>query len=400
MKNALFIMKTKKGKPILVKVLVVTILVFLANIGGLIYLGRNSFDIEAGFTGNSIKNIVSESNEKISLPARILFIGQWVFLGLLLLFAGYRDSRLRGQEIENIRINPSKEQTDLDKLYNILKDKKQLKIKNISELFHVENDVAIEWAKILESGDLVVIDYPMLGGAVVNYNENRMKEGNNLSEKNELNEKGLKGNEDNQVTEGKKVDEKKKNKKSKGLVLILFLITLGLAGYPLYWMINNNWNLKIIRTDIPAFVLSLLFLLSFFIFLIALKGFMFKKKKVEIKEIDNKDKQDNKKKDLNIEKKVEFKGGDKNHRGIFIFLLFLISLGLSIYPAFWLINNNWNFIGLRYNMIALIVSALFVLSVFLFLIDLIKFMFQKKKIKHEIKKNIDKRKKVKSKKKK
>ena len=373
-----------------IKVLVVIIIIFLANIGGLIYLGWDSLDIEAGFTGNSIKHIASGSNEKMNIPVRILFIGQWVALGLLLLFAGYRDKKMGSQkvELESIKINPSKEQTDLDKLYNILKERKQLKIKNISELFHVNKDIAMEWAKILESGDLVVIDYPMLGGAVVNYNDERDKENDDMnSEKDESNEKRLRDNEEKEIIERKKTEEIKKGKKNKKLILILlFLITVGLAGYPLYWLMNNRWDLGIIRADMFAFVLSLLFLLSFVIFLIALMRFMFRKKKAEVKEVHSNDKQTDKKKDLKIEKKdeevekkIEVKKEGKKSKGILIFLLLLITIGLAIYPAFWMVNNNWDYMTLIDNPITLILSALFALSLLIFLIVIIKVMFGRKK---------------------
>ena len=49
--------------------------------------------------------------------------------------------------------------TDLDTLYNILKDKKQLRTSSIAKLFKVNKETALNWCKILESGNLAVLDY-------------------------------------------------------------------------------------------------------------------------------------------------------------------------------------------------------------------------------------------------
>ena len=55
-----------------------------------------------------------------------------------------------------------KTQTDIDILYEILKDKKRLKLTAISKVFHVPTSTALEWAKTLQNGKLAEIYYPQM----------------------------------------------------------------------------------------------------------------------------------------------------------------------------------------------------------------------------------------------
>mgnify|MGYP001571628672 CR=1 FL=1 len=59
-----------------------------------------------------------------------------------------------------INVKRGKSVTELDSLYELLKEKKTLKISVISKLFKISNEKALEWAKILENHDLGEIEYP------------------------------------------------------------------------------------------------------------------------------------------------------------------------------------------------------------------------------------------------
>ena len=74
--------------------------------------------------------------------------------------------------------NTSKSKTDLDALYSELKDKKRIKISSISKAFGISKELALEWAKILESGDLASIEYPNMSEPIIVLNESGKKEDN------------------------------------------------------------------------------------------------------------------------------------------------------------------------------------------------------------------------------
>lgn len=69
------------------------------------------------------------------------------------------------------KYNSDKTQTDIDVLYEILKEKKHLNLASISKVFHIPKNTALEWARILESGKLVSIKYPQVGEPEVTFTQ-------------------------------------------------------------------------------------------------------------------------------------------------------------------------------------------------------------------------------------
>ena len=62
-----------------------------------------------------------------------------------------------------------KTNTDLDLLYFLLREKKKLKIPTISKIFKIDKEKALEWCRILESHDYVIINYPSLSEPEVEF---------------------------------------------------------------------------------------------------------------------------------------------------------------------------------------------------------------------------------------
>lgn len=150
----------KEGKPIFFKVFVIVVIILLVNIGMFVY--QRKIQVNKGLTGLSIKDTIVEAYSKIQPHSRLFLLAQWALLILLLLFASFKDKRLysKKNELEGINLEKmsKKSKTDLDTLYNILKSKKQLKVSTIVKLFKVNKNVAMEWCKILEASNLVMID--------------------------------------------------------------------------------------------------------------------------------------------------------------------------------------------------------------------------------------------------
>lgn len=62
-----------------------------------------------------------------------------------------------------IAIKQEKYETDIDKLYNLVQKYKAVKFSEVAKLFGINNTKAEQWAKILESHELVEIHYPAFG---------------------------------------------------------------------------------------------------------------------------------------------------------------------------------------------------------------------------------------------
>jgi predicted ArsR family transcriptional regulator len=53
--------------------------------------------------------------------------------------------------------------TDIDKLYEILKERKKISFKAISRAFKVSDETVRKWGTTLESGNLARVEYPSIG---------------------------------------------------------------------------------------------------------------------------------------------------------------------------------------------------------------------------------------------
>jgi len=57
--------------------------------------------------------------------------------------------------------------TTIDQMFEIIKEKKKISLKNLSKILNVPEDLVEDWSKILEERNLVEIDYPPIGSPVV-----------------------------------------------------------------------------------------------------------------------------------------------------------------------------------------------------------------------------------------
>ncbi|MFA5856020.1 MAG: hypothetical protein WC867_01580 [Candidatus Pacearchaeota archaeon] len=165
-------MDKKEDRPIFGKALLVVFLFLLLNLGLLVAMFRNSTN--AGFSGFAIKtnfyvikDTISQNYFSMSPKLKIFLAIQWAILVIVLVFALLRDKHIKRIKESTIVLNVKKDlgknKTELDVLYDVLRDKKELNISTISKSFNITKDKAIEWCKILESGDLATIDYPGFG---------------------------------------------------------------------------------------------------------------------------------------------------------------------------------------------------------------------------------------------
>ena len=152
---------------------------FVIFVGTLFVLFVTSFlglylyddDFRTVASGNAIKDKIIGVYESSSVENKFLILFQF-FVGIvaiaLIIFVIKSIQKKRmfmKKDLE--KYNTGKSRTDLDVLYDILKDKKAVDLSDIENVFKVDSEIAFGWAKILENGDLAIIDYPRFGKPIL-----------------------------------------------------------------------------------------------------------------------------------------------------------------------------------------------------------------------------------------
>ena len=141
--------------------------------------GISNFN-EAGISGFSIgKLTVGEefkNNNSISLLSKIIIALEWALLLSAIIFVLIKNKMEIKKEIENTKLPEKKisrfhKTTELDTLYTLIKEKKHLRLSTIAKIFKVRKETALNWARTLESGNLVKISYPKFGEPEIFLNE-------------------------------------------------------------------------------------------------------------------------------------------------------------------------------------------------------------------------------------
>lgn len=122
--------------------------------------GVSGFAI-GGLTGEQIK----ENYNSAPSFSRLLIIGEWALLVILIIASIVGDKmHVKKQHIAlEIKKSTDKSKTDIDVLYDLLKEKKKISLATIAETFKIKEETATEWVKILEEANLATINYPRFG---------------------------------------------------------------------------------------------------------------------------------------------------------------------------------------------------------------------------------------------
>jgi hypothetical protein len=127
-------------------------------------LTNNNPIVISGLAVNDPTNTILP--EKSAISFSVLGI-EWLILITLAIFAIVRQKMQA--EIQKTHYNikqifrESQSKTDIDILYELLKNYGTIKVSAAAKLFNVENDKIIEWCNILEVGDLASLNYPQIG---------------------------------------------------------------------------------------------------------------------------------------------------------------------------------------------------------------------------------------------
>ena len=164
----------------------VWMIVFLVIVNGA-YLLYQIEDTIGFISGNSVGETIDGFYEVSSVNHRIFIAFQFLLLLVIVIsfFIMIRKFKLKKRlsKSDFIKSGNTKSRTDLDTLYEILKNKKEIDISDIGKVFKVNPEIALEWSKILENGDLAMIDYLGFGRPVLRLLEENNKDANLSKEK-------------------------------------------------------------------------------------------------------------------------------------------------------------------------------------------------------------------------
>jgi hypothetical protein len=202
----------KRGKFLFLKVVLIFIVI-------VIWAGLIFYEQLPGIMRPEIAEKITEFYTNFPLVLTILHTLKIILISLIPLAALFIILKIfvigDKTEIQGINVADMKKKskTDLDILYSIVQDKKELKVSSIARLFRIDPELAMEWAKILESGDLIVIEYPDFKGPVIRYKEPENKVATPLKIEEKKKEESTKRREEPVKLEKVKKVEKRVQKK-------------------------------------------------------------------------------------------------------------------------------------------------------------------------------------------
>ena len=94
-----------------------------------------------------------------------------IFFGIVFtsFYKAKRKEKAQEKKTSNIKIKKKKDklETDLDVLYNLLKEKKKLSSTTIMKTFKIPKEKALEWVKILQNNKLIKTIFPMFSSPII-----------------------------------------------------------------------------------------------------------------------------------------------------------------------------------------------------------------------------------------
>lgn len=131
----------------------------------------------AGFRETGISGLVS-GEEDVGEEAtgsydigisvsQIFVVCEWLLAFALIIFAYIKGNINFKKEVIDLKIKRSGKdegnKTDLDRLYELLQEKKRIRFMAIQKVFEIDDEVVKNWADTLEAGNLATVVYPRIG---------------------------------------------------------------------------------------------------------------------------------------------------------------------------------------------------------------------------------------------
>jgi len=168
--------------------LIIVVALFHTLITFLVYTTENS---DSSFLGNGIRSItgrvsfdIPSNFAQLQLTHIIVLAIEWILVTIIILVVLIKGKIRLSKDIKEsrditqsgVQFKKERQETDLDLVYKLLKEKKVLRLAVIAGVFGVSRNTAMEWARVLEVGDLAIIRYPTVGDPKIILNEEEKKE--------------------------------------------------------------------------------------------------------------------------------------------------------------------------------------------------------------------------------
>jgi len=136
----------------------------------------------AGFSGLAVDNSATNGQNSNILQfsgSLIFLILEWAILigGLIYSYTKFKFALNKEyEELNSIKDRQfSANTTDIDKMFEFLKEKKSLRVSTIAKVFEVDKSLVESWGKTLESAKFATISYPRIGGPKITIKEKEVK---------------------------------------------------------------------------------------------------------------------------------------------------------------------------------------------------------------------------------
>lgn len=129
---------------------------------------------EKGLSGFAItREEIKNNYSQTSSVSKLIIIGEWALLIILIVISliGERAHIKKQHVVLQLKRTKEKSKTDIDLLYDLLKEKKKIGLGVIADTFKIGEETATEWAKILEDAGLASVHYPRFGETEVRLKE-------------------------------------------------------------------------------------------------------------------------------------------------------------------------------------------------------------------------------------
>ena len=169
-------MEKKRRHSKLIKLVAIVMTVAVLSHTYYSFYSKNSESFQGGLAGNVITedaDKVADTNLKIK--DKVILIGEWLLVISLMVISVLKE-KMEIKVTDEILITPKKtrlgiSKTDIDSMYELIKEKKAIKVKALAKYFNVSNETILEWGRVLEEANLIKVHYPAFGDAILLINE-------------------------------------------------------------------------------------------------------------------------------------------------------------------------------------------------------------------------------------
>ncbi len=167
--------KKRNGPKTLKFIALIMLLAVITHTGYSIY-NRNSPSFQVGLSGNIITEDLDKVAEvNLKTEDKIILISEWLLVISLIAISVIKE-RIEIGVADQITITSKKthlgiSKTDLDLMYELINEKKEIKVMALVKYFGVDSSTILEWGRVLEEANLIKVRYPTIGDPILSINK-------------------------------------------------------------------------------------------------------------------------------------------------------------------------------------------------------------------------------------